>query len=60
MATENEMIGWHHCLNRHECEQTPRDGEGQVSLACYSPWSRKESDMNTEQLNNNHKSFRPH
>ena len=59
MATENEMIEWHHCFNRHECEQTPGDGEGQVSLACYSPWSHKELDMNTEQLNNNDKSFRP-
>ena len=29
------------------------DGEGQGSLACCSPWGRKESDM-TEQLNNNH------
>ena len=49
MATENEMIGWHHCLSRHECEQTPGDSEGQVSLACYSPWSCKESDT-TERL----------
>ena len=28
------MIGWHHRLNGHEFEQTPRDGEGQGSLAC--------------------------
>ena len=28
------------------------DSEGPGSLACYSPWGRKESDM-TEQLNNN-------
>jgi len=28
------------------------DGEGQESLACCSPWGRKESDR-TEQLNNN-------
>ena len=26
-------------------EQTPRDSEGQGSLACCSPWSHKESDM---------------
>ena len=44
------MIGWHHQLNGHEFEQTPRDGEGQGSLACCSPWSCKESDT-TEQLN---------
>ena len=23
-------------------EQIPEDGEGQGSLACYSPWGRKE------------------
>ena len=26
------------------CEQTPGDGEGQGSLACYSPWACKELD----------------
>ena len=26
--TEDEMVGWHHQLNGHEFEQTPRDGEG--------------------------------
>ena len=46
------MVGWHHQLNGHECEQTPGDGEGQGSLACCSPWSCKESDT-TEQLNTN-------
>ena len=46
------MVGWHHPLKRHEFEQTPGDGEGQGSLACYSPWCLQESDM-TEQLNNN-------
>ena len=30
------MIGWHHQLNRHELEQTPRDSEGQGSLMCCS------------------------
>ena len=29
--TENEMDGWHHQLDGHEFEQTPRDGEGQGS-----------------------------
>ena len=43
--TEDEMVGWHHRLNGHEFEQTPGDGEGQGSLACCSPWDRKESDM---------------
>ena len=52
-VTEDEMVGWHHRFNEHECEQTPGDSEGQGSLACYSPWGHKESDM-TEQLNSNH------
>ena len=43
--TEDEMIGWHHRLNRHEFEQTPGDSEGQGSLVCYSSWGYKESDM---------------
>ena len=50
--TEEEMIRWHHQLNRHEFEQTPGDGEGQGRLACCSPWGHKEADT-TEQLNNN-------
>ena len=36
-VTEDEMAGWHHWLNEHEFEQTLGDGEGQGSLACYSP-----------------------
>ena len=50
--TEDEMLGWHHRLNRHESEQTPGDSEGRGSLMCYSPWGHKESDT-TELLNNN-------
>ena len=42
--TEDEMVGWHHRLNGHEFEQTPGDGEGQGSLACYSPGNRRELD----------------
>ena len=37
-TTEDELVGWHHKLNAHEFEQTPGDGEVQVSLACCSPW----------------------
>ena len=47
----DKMVGWHHRLNGHESEQTPWDSEVQGSLACSSPWGRKDSDM-TEQLNN--------
>ena len=46
--TEDEMVGWCHQLNGHEFEQTLGDGEGQGSLACFSPCSRQELDM-TEQ-----------
>ena len=48
--TEDEMVGWHHQLSGHEFEQTLGDSEGQGSLACCSPWVRKESDTTaTEQ-----------
>ena len=48
----DEMVGWHHGINRHDFEHALRDGEGQGSLVRCSPWSCKESDM-TKQLNNN-------
>ena len=44
-TTEDEMVGWHHQLHRHELEQTPRDGEGRGRLACCSPWGHKELEM---------------
>ena len=50
--TEEEMVGWHHCLDGHGFEQTPGVGDGQGSLECCSPRGCKDSDM-TEQLNNN-------
>ena len=31
--TEDEMVGWHHRLSRHEFEQALGDGEGQGCLA---------------------------
>ena len=49
-TTEDETVGWHHQLKRHEFEQALGDGDGQGGLACCSPWGGKESDM-TEQLN---------
>ena len=48
--TEHEMVGWHYRLDGHEFEQAPGVGEGQESLACYSPRVRKELDT-TERLN---------
>ena len=50
--TEDEMVGWHHRLDGHEFEQAPGVGDGQGSLACCSPWDRKELDM-SEGLNKN-------
>ena len=47
---EDEMLGCHHQLNRHEFEQAAGDGEGHGSLVCCSPW-HKESDA-TQWLNN--------
>ena len=44
LVTEDDMVGWHHQLNGHECDQTLGDSEGQESLVCCSPWSCKESD----------------
>ena len=43
--TEDETGVWHHRLNGREFEQTPRDSEGQESMACCHPWDYKESDM---------------
>ena len=37
----DEMVGWHHQLNRHECEQTLGDNEGHGSLVCCSLLGRK-------------------
>ena len=50
-VTEDEVVGWHHWLNRHEFEQTLGDGKGQGSLVCCSPWCHKELDT-AERLNN--------
>ena len=46
------MVGWHHQLDGYEFKQSPGDGDEQGSLACFSLWGHKQSDM-TEQLNNN-------
>ena len=48
-TTEDEMVGWHHWLNRHEFEQALGDGEGQGSQACCSPWGCRKSDMTDRQ-----------
>ena len=43
--TEDKMVGWHHRPNGYEFEQALRVGDGQGSLACFSPWDYKESDI---------------
>ena len=47
---EDEMVGWHHCLDGHGIGWTLGVGDGQGGLACCGSWGRKESDT-TEQLN---------
>ena len=48
--TEDEMVVWHHWLNRHEFKQAPGVDDGQRSLTHCCPWGHKELDM-TDQLN---------
>ena len=54
---EDEMVRQHHRLDGCEFEQALEIGDGQGSLACFSPWGCKEWDMNewqnwTETLTN--------
>ena len=48
--TEDEMAGWHHWLDEHEFEGTPKVGDWQGGLACGDSWGCKEPDT-TERLN---------
>ena len=48
--TEDEMVGWYHRLDGHDFEQAPGVGNGQGSMACFSPWGCKELYM-TQWLN---------
>ena len=43
-ATEDEMAGWHHCLDGNEFEQALGIGDGQGTLVCCSPQGHKKSD----------------
>ena len=49
-TTEDEMAGWHHGLDGHESEWTPKVGDGQEGLVCCDSWGRKELDR-AERLN---------
>ena len=49
-TTKDEIVGWHHQLNKLESEPTPGDSEGQGSLAWHSLWSQRFGhDLRTEQ-----------
>ena len=41
MATEKEMVDWHHQFNGHESEQILGDSEGQGGPTCCSPQAAK-------------------
>ena len=49
-TTEDEMVGWHHCLDGHEFEWTLGVGDGPGILVYWSPWGHKELNR-TEWLN---------
>ena len=49
--TEDEMVGWHHRLSRHEFEQTPGVGDGQGGLACCTPWGYRIGHDSPTELN---------
>ena len=46
------MIGWHHCLNGHEFEQTPGDG-GKPGVLQFMGLQRVGHNFVTEQQRNN-------
>ena len=43
--TEDEIVRQHHRLNGLEFKQYLGDNDGYRSLACCSPWGRKESNL---------------
>ena len=47
---QQRRVGWYNRLNGIEFEQGSGVGDGQGSLACFSPWGCKELDT-TERLN---------
>ena len=49
------MVGWHHQFEGQEFEHAPGVGEGQGSLACWSPWGRKELTKLSDSTNNKDK-----
>ena len=47
--TEDEMVGWHHQLDRHGFRWTLGVGDGQGGLVCCGSWGCKESDTTERQ-----------
>ena len=43
-TTEDEVVGWHHQVNRHGLGWTLGVGDGQGGLVCCSSWDHKEWD----------------
>ena len=41
----NGKISFFFLMAEHEAEEALEDGEGQGSLACFSPWGHKELDL---------------
>ena len=50
------MVGCHHRLNGHEFKQALRDGEGQGTSVCCSPWDCKEGNT-TQRLEQQQKTM---
>ena len=50
-TTEDEIAGWHHWLDGHECEWTPGVGHGQGGLACCDSWGRRVGHDSATELN---------
>ena len=47
--TEDDIFGWHHQPKGHESEQALGVGDGQGSLAYYSPWgSRSQTGLSSQ------------
>ena len=55
--TEDEMVGWHSRPKGRKFEQALGFGDGQGSLVCCSPWSRRVGhDSGTKQQKQQYKS----
>ena len=50
-TTEDELVGWHHRLDRLESGQAPGVSDEQGVLACYSPWGCRVGHNWTTELN---------